>query len=259
MASELRCAKCGYSTTRPANWRRHLATPKHRESGGGVACGDCGKVYQHRSGLSRHRPNCQGKAAAAATASALERLVIQNGVIAEHLAQIAQGGGGTKMTLNIFLNGPCKNAMNLRDFVEAVEVTRSDLAFTCDRGYAEGMSHVLSRHLLGMEPTARPFHCTDPKRLTFYVKDEDRWERDDQEKLRGSIGKIAQKHVGQIKAWEHENPGWEATERGADAWAKMVRQVTGGASSQQGNAEMTSVLRALSRTAGLGALAVGPA
>ena len=91
------------------------------------------------------------------------------------------------------------------------------------------------------------------------MKDEDRWERDDQEKLRGSIGKIAQKHVGQIKAWEHENPGWEATERGADAWAKMVRQVTGGASSQQGNAEMTSVLRALSRTAGLGALAVGPA
>ena len=138
--------------------------------------------------------------------------------------------------------------MNLSDFVDGVEVTMSDLDYTRDNGYAEGMSRVFSRHLRGMEPTVRPIHCTDTKRLTFYVKDQDKWERDDHEKLRGSFGRIARKHVLQVKEWERANPGWETTESGADAWAKMVREVT---SSPQGGAE-TSVLRALSMTTDVG-------
>lgn len=249
-----RCDKCGYATERAGNWRRHLATPKHRENAvrEGVVCGDCGKVYRHRSGLSRHRAKCPGpQQGALACTSVLERLVEQNGVIAEKLTELAKREvhDGPRMTLNIFLNGPCRNAMNLSDFVDGVQVTMSDLDYTRDNGYAEGMSRVFSRHLRGLEPTARPIHCTDAKRLTFYVKDQDKWERDDHEKLRGSIGKIARKHVVQVKEWERANPDWEATESGADAWAKMVREVT---SCPQGSAE-TSVLRALSITTDVGA------
>ncbi|GAI96804.1 unnamed protein product, partial [marine sediment metagenome] len=81
------------------------------------------------------------------------------------------------ITINLFLNEYCKNAMNLTDFVNKLEVSLQDLDYTNKEGYIEGISNLLIKNLDELDAKERPIHCTDKKRLQFYIKDEDKWEK----------------------------------------------------------------------------------
>ena len=80
-----------------------------------------------------------------------------------------QNCGNKKMTINVFLNQECKNAMNLTDFVENVKVSLEDLNYTKEHGYIKGISNIFVKHLNDLDPKERPIHCSDKKRLQFYV------------------------------------------------------------------------------------------
>ena len=82
-----------------------------------------------------------------------------------------------------------------------ISVTMSDLDYSRENGYVEGMSNILTRSLQGLSPLARPIHCSDSRRLVFYIKDDDSWNRDGKEKLEGSLDLITKKQVIQIKHW----------------------------------------------------------
>ena len=77
------------------------------------------------------------------------------------------------ISINVFLNEQCKNAMNLTDFMDKVKISLEDLAYSKNNGYVKGVTNIFAKQLKDLKPTERPIHCSDTKRLQFYVKDED--------------------------------------------------------------------------------------
>jgi hypothetical protein len=110
--------------------------------------------------------------------------------------------------LNLFLNETCKNAMNINDFVEQIPIHLSDLEDTARLGYAEGISRIFIRGLKDLEVNQRPIHCSDAKRETLYIKDGDKWEKDDtnKTKLETAIRKVGSKNIRLIPEWRKEHP-----------------------------------------------------
>ena len=81
------------------------------------------------------------------------------------------------ISINLFLNENCKNAMNLTDFIQNMNVSLEDLEFSKDNGFVKGVTNIFTKQLQDLDPTERPIHCSDKKRLQFYVKEEDDVER----------------------------------------------------------------------------------
>lgn len=110
------------------------------------------------------------------------------------------------MTINVFLNEHCKDAMNISDFVNNLQVTEKDLFHTGEVGYVEGLLNIIVNKLSMMKITERPLHCTDIKRTRFYIKDNDKWERDnDNEIIKKTINDISQKQFDKLCYWIKDN------------------------------------------------------
>jgi hypothetical protein len=114
----------------------------------------------------------------------------------------------TQFNINFFLNEQCKNAVNIIDFVNSLQVQIQDLEKTGKLGYVEGISSIFLKGLRELDVYERPIHCTDLKRETVYVKDKDSWEKDntDKIKLKTAIKQIARKNLKTLPKWQQENP-----------------------------------------------------
>jgi DNA-directed RNA polymerase subunit M/transcription elongation factor TFIIS len=110
--------------------------------------------------------------------------------------------------LNFFLNETCKNAMNITEFVDSIKLQLSDLENVGKIGYVEGLSKIIIKNLNALDVTERPVHCSDSKRDTMYVKDDDKWEKENEknEKVLKAIEDIANKNSKQVKEWKNNNP-----------------------------------------------------
>jgi hypothetical protein len=110
--------------------------------------------------------------------------------------------------LQFFLNETCKNAMNITDFVDSIKLQLSDLINIGEVGYVEGISNIITNNLKALDVTQRPVHCADKKREVLYVKDEDKWEKEDTEKkkIRRAITKIANKNYVLIPQFKEKYP-----------------------------------------------------
>ena len=114
------------------------------------------------------------------------------------------------ISINIFLNEHCKDAMNLTEFVENLQLSLDDLNYTGKYGYSKGIANILIKNLGDIDPTSRPIHCTDKKRMQFYVKDEDKWGKDEgNKKIDKSISDVTLKQYSCIKDWQKINEGYE--------------------------------------------------
>jgi len=128
-----------------------------------------------------------------------------------------------KITLNVYLNEHCKDAMNLTDFVNKIQVSLEDLEYSKQNGFAKGITNILTKQLGDLNPTERPIHCSDAKRLQFYVKDDDKWEKEAaNEKIDASIMAIQVKTIKKLRMWEDEHPGWEDGGKLADEHQKFL-------------------------------------
>ena len=113
-----------------------------------------------------------------------------------------------QFNLQLFLNEDCKNALNMTDFMKSIQVNLNDLIQTGKLGYVEGMSRIFVKALKDMDITERPIHCTDIKRETVYIKDQDKWakDEDDKMKIKKTIQNIENKNIRMISKWQEENP-----------------------------------------------------
>jgi len=112
--------------------------------------------------------------------------------------------------INVFLNETCKDAINFSDFVKNIEVTREDLENNAQLGFVNGISKILIDNLRELSITERPIHCTDLKRETMYVKDDNKWTRDDNKsKMSGAILTLSQKSARTLLDWKKENPDYQ--------------------------------------------------
>ena len=115
-----------------------------------------------------------------------------------------------QFNLQFFLNEQCKDALNITDFMKSIEVNMNDLVQTGKLGYVDGMSRIFVNALKDMDITERPIHCTDIKRETVYIKDQDKWEKDEdnKQKLKKTIRNIENKNLQMLPKWQEENPDY---------------------------------------------------
>ena len=114
----------------------------------------------------------------------------------------------TTFNLQFFLNEQCKNALNLTDFVDSIQLSLNDLQETGRLGYIDGISRVFVKALRDLDENERPIHCTDAKREIVYIKDENRWEKDTREnsKIKQTIKEIQNKKIQMLPDWQEKNP-----------------------------------------------------
>jgi hypothetical protein len=132
--------------------------------------------------------------------------------------------------LQVFLNETCKDAMNIKDFIQSLQLTLTDLEKVGELGYAEGISRMFIKGLNSLDVTKRPIHCSDIKREIMHIKHEDKWEKDNanQDKLKNIIKQLTHKNIMMLDDWKKANPGCTAYDsRKYDQYLKLTMESMG--------------------------------
>ena len=203
---------------------------------------ECGKSYKHASSLSKHKTKCKylqsvneklQKNEIIPTNNVehlLKDILEENKVLRQKISNMELGNtinNNQQYSINFFLNEKCKNAMNLEDFVEKIKFTLEDLQFTKDNGYAKGISNIFIKNLNDMDITERPIHCSDQKRLQFYVKNDNEWTKDkNNEKIDNTIEKVSKKQIKSIQEWVEANPDYTESDAKMEEYFTLVRSIT---------------------------------
>ena len=263
------CKKCDYFTSRKSQYDRHLSTDKHQglqndynlvpKSSSTYKC-FCGKSYTHRQGLWKHKKTCDAKNV---TYDDLDKnddqtednqiqnltnlvldVVKQNQELTNKIIEISNcknsitninngniNSNNKTFNLNVFLNEECKDAMNIMDFVDSLKIQLSDLENVGAMGYIEGISNIIIQNLKALDVHKRPVHCSDSKREVMYVKDEDKWqkENDEKKKLRKAIKHIAHKNSKLLPEFREKYPDCvKSYSKKSDQYNKLIIEAMGG-------------------------------
>jgi hypothetical protein len=128
--------------------------------------------------------------------------------------------------LNVFLNEQCKDALNISDFIDSLKITLEDLLFSKSNGISRGITDVMIKGLKELDIHKRPIHCTDIKRDIMYIKDEDKWQKDENhDMMKNTIVKIADMERTALQQWAIDNPDWMETERKQIEYLTMMRSI----------------------------------
>lgn len=235
-------------------------------------CDLCNKKYRYKSGLSRHKKKCVENIETSEeivtisqdsteTPSLLENhqqqisdlksllektIEKQQDTINKLIPKVGNTTNYNKMTVNVFLNEKCKDAMNLTDFVDQLNLSFDDVLYTRDNGYIKGITNIIIKNLVGIEPTNRPIHCSDQKQLSFYVKDENKWDKDNHHsKIDSSIERITRKQIQQIKQWEANHPNWHKSEQETNMYMDMIKESMGGLNEDEKTKNLETIKKEL--------------
>ena len=130
------------------------------------------------------------------------------------------------LTVNLYLNEHCKDAMNLTDFVNQITVQLEDIFYQDKVGSAEGLSNIIRKQLKNLEPTERPIHCSDSRRQQFYIKEGSQWkQKSGDEEMEESVRQIQIKQLQALKEWEEEHPNFMNDERLQAKYTKFMEKI----------------------------------
>ena len=260
------CKFCDYNTSSNKDYNKHLLTAKHfrltntkgftnenpqkSQTENKYLC-NCGRAYKHMSSLCKHKNTCNFIEIENKTLNdemsdkeLIVMLLKQNSQLIEQNAELTKNGinntnnshnntnsHNKTFNLQFFLNETCKDAMNIMDFVDSIKLQLSDLENVGKLGYVEGISNIITTNLKALDVTQRPVHCTDKKRETLYIKDEDKWEKedDDKKKIRKVIKKIASKNQRLLPQFKEAHPDCnKASSKFSDQYNKIIVESCGG-------------------------------
>jgi hypothetical protein len=259
------CEKCQMQTNNKKDFSRHLLTAKHcgqsqvnnlltkkpqktPDDNCKFLCPNCNKHYKSRVGLWKHAKICDFTDTTNPVAESIDELYANKDLIMMLVKQNAEMmeilKNGTNNTINntncnnktfnlqVFLNETCKDAMNIMDFIDSIKLQLSDLERIGEVGYIEGISNIITSNLKALDVKMRPVHCTDKKRETIYIKDENKWtkEDDNRSRLRTAIKKVANKNIKLLPQYREKHPDYgNADSKLSDKYCKMVIEAMGGA------------------------------
>jgi hypothetical protein len=144
----------------------------------------------------------------------------------QHITNNNNNNITNNFNLNIFLNEKCKDALNMSEFIDSLKITLDDLLFSKINGITRGVTDVMMKRLKELDIYKRPIHCTDIKRDTMYIKDEDKWEKDNNhDKFKNTIVRVANKERSALQQWAIDNPDWIETEQKQIKYLTMVRSI----------------------------------
>ena len=257
--TEFICEKCHYTCCRKSDFTKHLATAKHiknntqlHETLKKYTC-FCGKEYSFRQGLYLHKKKCNENKKHILSdpipqtneiqelKEFMKYLVKENSELKNMVMEVIKNGTHNTNTtnnshnktfnLNVFLNETCKDAMNIMDFVDSIKLQLADLEKVGKIGYVEGISNIIVKNLNSLDETKRPVHCTDTKREVIYVKDQDKWEKDNEhkQKIRKVIKHIVYKNSKLLNEFKMKYPDCNKSEsKFSDQYNKLVIEARGG-------------------------------
>ena len=132
------------------------------------------------------------------------------------------------LTVNVYLNEHCKDAMNLTDFVKNLTCSIEDLMYTKDNGYIKGIENIFTKQLEDMEPKERPIHCSDKKRMQFYVKEDDKWMKDEGgEKVDKVLTSVSTIQIHELGEWEKIHPNYLDNPELLREWQSIIHAIGG--------------------------------
>ena len=265
-ASEFCCEYCDYICSKKSQWDRHINTLKHKNVDKILTNVDikgpkkfhtchCGKNYSHRQSLSIHKKNCPNIEKSDNNEENNEENIEKKDEIINFLMKenqdfknlileiikkdtitnnnniINTNSHNKTFNLNVFLNETCKDAMNIMEFVDSLKIELSDLENVGNVGYVNGISTIIVKNLNLLDETKRPVHCTDSKREVLYVKDQDKWEKEneDKSKMRKVIKHVTHKNTKLFKEFKIKYPGCEKSEsKYSTKYDKLIVEAFGG-------------------------------
>jgi hypothetical protein len=253
------CDICNYNTCKKSSYNKHLLTAKHTQltfvnneetksccvfdNNNKFFCKICNKEYKSRVGLWKHKKICQYTTECATDKDKLiDYLIHEHSELKNLILEIVKKDTVTNnnntinshnksFNLQFFLNETCKDAMNIMDFVESIQLQLSDLEKVGELGYVEGISNIIIKNLKGLDVTQRPIHCTDKKREVLYVKDEDLWQKEDEQNktVRTAIKKITDKNMRLIPQYKKKHPDCNKSDsKVSDKYNTIVVESMGG-------------------------------
>ena len=278
VAKKYLCENCDYTTCRKSSYDKHLLTAKHlsltifNKEVAKVAkidfqCENCNKLYKSRVGLWYHAKTC--KQEQQNTVELMLEIVKQNQEFKELILENSKENKqmtshiieavkepkcitnnntttNNKFNLNFFLNEQCKDALNINDFVSSLTLKITELEQVGHLGYVEGISKIFIRGLKELDVYKRPIHCSDLKREVLYIKDENNWEKDNEEKekIKTVINKIAHKNIQNISVWAKENPkSKDLSSKKNDEYLQIVNESMGGQDNSQQEVYVQKIIK----------------
>lgn len=225
---------------------------------------ECGNIYKHKQSFIRHKKNCTFEdnneinkinenneiiTLNNENTEELKELVcklltenkeLQNTLIKENqelrsqiTELIPKVGNNNNTTINnqkfniqVFLNEKCKDAINISDFIKSIEISLEQLDVINKKGLALGLSSAIMENMNKLSLYERPMHCTDVKRETLYIKDENKWEKDkSKEKIKEAIKKASNKNYNALQCWKKENPDFLENDDKQYEFAHIISEI----------------------------------
>ena len=242
----------------------------------------CGKEYKHRQGLWKHRKKCQCnimngsfenqneniKPDQSNKDNLIEYLIKENAefktlimelIKKDNISNISNNtvsnntinSNNKTFNLQFFLNEQCKDALNIGEFVDSIKVQLTDLENTGRIGYVEGVSKILIKNLNELDVVKRPIHCSDLKREILYIKNDNKWlkENDDKLVIKKAIKDVANKNIRQITEWTSLNPDCKQSDsKKNNQYLNIVMNSMSGGSNEEQNSNIEKIIKNITKS-----------
>ena len=243
---------------------------------------ECGKEYKHRQGLWKHKKKCQNTTANVDTDilvennkpeqsnkdNLIEYLIKENSefktlimelIKKDNISNISNNtvsnntinSNNKTFNLQFFLNEQCKDALNIGEFVDSIKVQLTDLENTGRIGYVEGVSKILIKNLNELDVVKRPIHCSDLKREVIYIKDDNKWlkENEDKQVIKKAIKDVANKNIRQITEWASLNPDCKNSEsKKNNQYLNIVMNSMSGGSNEEQHNNIEKIIKNMTKS-----------
>ena len=278
--TEFLCEKCNFKCSNKYDYGRHLLTAKHNDAtkmlynaiqknatNAKIAC-SCGKMYNHNSSYYRHKKICKNAEIEPLTEANKDELII---TLLKQNTELIKGqqdmfikmsetnnhinNSNNSMNINMnnnktfnmqfFLNETCKDAMDITEFVNNMKLELDDLENTGRTGYVEGISNIVIKNLNKIEQHLRPLHCGDFKREVLYIKHNNEWTKETEDKpiLTKAIKTIANENIKQISKWKDKYPDCiKSDSKKNDLYLKIVSNSMNGLTKEEGEKNINKII-----------------
>ena len=275
IAKKYNCICCDYNTSNKFDFNKHLQTDKHEikhlamlaiDLSQNIAktynCCFCNKEYKDNTGLWRHKkqcvPNTKSKESDISNTDMITYLMKENDELKHMIMETCKNNtpinninsNNKTFNLSVFLNEQCKDAMNIMDFVDSLQLQLSDLENVGRLGFVNGISDIIIKNLKALDIHKRPVHCTDLKREVIYVKDENQWEKEveNNKTIRRAIKCIAQKNTKSLSLFKQKHPDClQGDSRSSDQYNKLIREAFGGGSDKDDTSSENKIISRITK------------
>ena len=244
--------------------KKHQKKEIEQEKPDGKYICKCGKMYKHNPSLCRHQLTCKfvqkkdtENSIISYTDNSQNSFIItellkkidekdktideKDKEIKEHKDEIKEkdktikdmipkignnNNNNQQFNINIFLNEDCKDAINMSDFINSIKVSTEQLEYTTKNGLQKGLTNVILENINKLSLNERPVHCTDTRRDTMYIKDNNVWEKDnDKSKIKEAINKVSGKNYNAVCDWAKDNPDFMENENKQEFYTKAITTI----------------------------------